>query len=255
MTKNWEQFDENLKNIKYPHVLIFNFFNIIHLLDDSNASIILRYIIKNNLDIFKIEPYYFLTINLPDEYVETCDVLQSFYLLFINRSKNLIGMKKWLDIYKNKSFWNKNIDEQLVDLYNIRNMTKAIFDNTKSTSSFTDRMESIMKIDNNNSKFIFIESAMERLSQLLKLLGRKVLQSLNIPIITSSEFLDLQDDNKIHYTHFVYTKVLTLLNTIINIFEDFHLNNLKLNNLLNPTFINIEEVDIDEIDDLIGFFC
>ena len=52
MNLNWELFDEKLKRIKYPYVLIRKFFNNIHLIDDVNASIILRYILKNILIIF-----------------------------------------------------------------------------------------------------------------------------------------------------------------------------------------------------------
>ena len=50
MTVDWEIFNKKLETIKYPHVLIFKFFNSIHLLSDNIASIMLRFIIKYEIE-------------------------------------------------------------------------------------------------------------------------------------------------------------------------------------------------------------
>ena len=73
-------------------------------------------------------------------------------------------------------------------------------------------------------------------------------------MLSINEFLDLEDENKIKYTFLVYSKILQLLQVVINIFEEFNMADLKLNNLLNPKFINIEEIEIDEIDDISEYF-
>ena len=73
-------------------------------------------------------------------------------------------------------------------------------------------------------------------------------------MLCTDEFIDLEDENKIKYTYLVYSKILNLLNIIINIFEEFNMADLKLNNLLNPKFIKIEEIDFDEVDDFTDYF-
>jgi hypothetical protein len=101
---------------------------------------------------------------------------------------------------------------------------------------------------------LIFESAIERLSRMVKLFGKKVFKSLKIPMLSVDEFLDLEDENKIKYTFLVYSKILQLLQVIINLFEEFNMADLKLNNLLNPKFINIEEIEIDEVDDISEYF-
>jgi hypothetical protein len=131
---------------------------------------------------------------------------------------------------------------------------KIIFDNYKSPSSFVDKMGLIIKLNINNSKYLIFEEAIKRLDRLVKLFGEKVFKSIKIPMLSINEFLDLEDENKIKYTFFVYSKILELLQVVINIFEEFNMADLKLNNLLNPKFINIEEIEIDEVDDISEYF-
>jgi hypothetical protein len=115
-------------------------------------------------------------------------------------------------------------------------------------------MGPIIKLNINNSKYLIFEEAIERLGKMVKLFGKKVFESLKIPMLSVNEFLDLEDENKIKYTFLVYSKILQLLQVVINIFEEFNMADLKLNNLLNPKFINIEEIEIDEIDDISEYF-
>ena len=251
---DWELFDKNLKEIKYPHFLIFRFFNIIHLIDDYYAAIILRFIMKNNIGIFKNEPYYFISGNLSKEYTDTSEILESFYLFFIERTKKLNLIKKWYNVYNNNTFWKKNVNDQINYLHNLRNEVKCIFDNYKSPSSFIDKMGPIIKLNINNSKYLIFEEAIKRLDRLVKLFGEKVFKSIKIPMLSINEFLDLEDENKIKYTFFVYSRIIELLQVVINIFEEFNMADLKLNNLLNPKFINIEEIEIDEVDDISEYF-
>ena len=105
-----------------------------------------------------------------------------------------------------------------------------------------------------NSKFLIFEEAIARLLQVAKLFGKKVFKSLKIPMLSVNEFLDLEDENKIKYTFLVYSKILELLQVVINLFEEFNMADLKLNNLLNPKFINIEEIELDDVDDISEYF-
>ena len=58
MPINWEDFDNNIKNTKYPLILIKQFFSSLEKINDNYATIMLRYIIKNNLNIFIDNPFY-----------------------------------------------------------------------------------------------------------------------------------------------------------------------------------------------------
>ena len=90
MKINWELFDEKLRNIYFPLLLIFKFFNSMHLIDDSNASIILRYILKNNINTFLIYPFYLLIPKLQkNKYELTIDILFTFYDLMKKRNKRI----------------------------------------------------------------------------------------------------------------------------------------------------------------------
>jgi hypothetical protein len=255
MTVDWELFDKKLKDIKYPYVLIFKFFNSIHLLNDNIASIMLRFIIKNNIDIFINTPFYIIAKYLPKKkYLETIETLECFYNLLLNRTNKLSNIKKWHSIYKNKFFWEKDIEDQIIFLNNLRNQIKGIFDNSKGGVPFSIKMLPILKSNINNSKEIVIESAIERLNQTVKILGTKIFISLNIPLLTVDNFLELDDDTKFKYTNLAYIKIIENLNAIITIFEDFNMCNLKLHNLINPHFITIEESNLDEIEDITGYF-
>ena len=255
MTIDWEIFDKKLKDIKYPHVLIFKFFNSIHLINDNIASIMLRFIIKNNIDIFINKPFYCISKHLPlKKYSETINILDSFYNLLKQRNKNLNNIKRWYSLYKNNNFWKEDIDKQIIFLNNLRNEVKGTFDNAKGGVPFSIKMLPILKTNINNSRDIVIESAIERLVKIVKLLGTNIFVSLNIPILTVENFLDLDDETKFKYTNLVYIKILETLNMIINIFEDFNMYNLKLHNLMNPVFITIEESNLDEIEDLTDYF-
>jgi len=255
MTIDWENFDEKLKDIKYPHVLIFKFFNSIHELSDNIASIMLRFIIKNNIDIFIDSPFYIIAKHLPKKkYPDTINILQSFYNLILSRSKYLNNIRQWYSIYKNISFWNKDIDEQIIFLNNLRNEIKGIFDNAKGGVPFPFKMIPILKANVNNSKDVVIESAIERLVQLVEMFGINFFISLNIPVLTVENFLELNDESKFKYTNLVYVKIIDCLNTIINMFEEFNMCNLQLHNLINPAFITIEESNLDEIEDLTDYF-
>jgi hypothetical protein len=82
MPINWEEFDNNIKNIKYPHVFIQKFFLSLESLDDKYASVILRYIIKNNINIFVNNPFYVCIKHISKKkYPETIDILNTFYEL------------------------------------------------------------------------------------------------------------------------------------------------------------------------------
>lgn len=257
MTINWTIFDEKIKNLKYPFVFIYNFFNSINKLDDSNASIMLRYIIKNNSDIFIKSPFFLLLVKLEkNKYHETCNVLYNFYDLNKRRTKKIDLLKKWYAIYKNKIFWKKNVDEQIVFLYNLKLRIQGTFDCSRGGTPFGFKIAPILKSNINNSRDLTIDSALERLKIVYSLLGFAFFKESGVPIITAEDFCNLNDETMVQYTNIVYQKSIHHISLIIHLFEELNMINLNLNNLINPSFVKIEEDynNSDVIEDLTDLF-
>jgi hypothetical protein len=257
MTINWKIFDEKIKNLKYPFVFIYNFFNSINKLDDTNASIMLRYIIKNNSDIFLKSPFFLLLVKLEkNKYHETCNILYNFYDLNKKRIKKIELLKKWYAIYKNKIFWKKNVDDQIVFLNNLKLKIQGIFDCSKGGTPFGFKIAPILKSNINNGRELTIESALERLKNVYSLFGFLFFKESGVPVITGEDFCNLNDDTMVQYINMVYQKSTHHISLIINLFEELNMINLNLHNLINPSFVKIEEDfnNSDIIEDLTDLF-
>lgn len=255
MNLNWELFDEKLKGIKYPYVLIRKFFNNIHLIDDVNASIILRYIIKNHINIFLTNPFHVLVNKLPNSYMETNEVIMFFYINIKRRGKIISELKKWHKSFASRFFWQKKIEDQILFLYDIKLKIQANFDTSKGGVSFIIKMIPILKTYNKDIRDETIISAFERLRNVYKLLGAKFFIYHKIPILTSEDFYELEDIHMLKYLNIIYSKTIDNLIVTINLFEQLNIINLKLYNLLNPCIVKIEEVSIsvetdEEIEDM-----
>ena len=256
MPINWENFDYKIKEIKYPHVLIFKFFNSLHKINDNYGSIILRYLIKNNINIFLNNPFYLLIKQIPKKhYPETTDILLSFYE-FQNKKNYLLNLiRKWKEAYHKKDFWNKEINLQIIELNKMKSLIQSIFDNSKGGVSFILKMGSILKEDNMDIKLIFINSAIDRLSQVYKIMGANFFILSKIPLITIGEFSHMDETSMINYMNVVYFKTIEMIDITINIFEEFNMINLRFYNLINPFLINIEDDFSDgEVEDIEGVF-
>lgn len=255
MPINWEEFDNNIKNIKYPHVFIQKFFLSIESLEDKYSSVILRYIIKNNINIFVNNPFYVCIKHISKEkYPETIDILNTFYELIKQKMKLLDNIKKWYEAYKNKNFWNKELKLQIEDLYLLKDLIKANFDTSKGGVPFGFKMAGILKNSEMDStaRIMTLNTTVERLRNVLKLMGKDYFDIINLPIFSITDFLELETDEIIKYTNIVYLKTIEIVTKTIDIFENYNMICLKLDSLLNPYFVNIEEDTLldDDIEDI-----
>lgn len=254
---DWENFDKQLKNIKYKYLLIFKFFNLLEYFDDTNASITLRYIINNNMDIFIEHPFHVLLEYIPqDRYPETTRIILMFYKLIKDKLKVITLLIKWYGGYKNETFWNKDIANQIIHLKNLKLHIQGIFDNSMNGVPFGMKILPILQSNINNSREIVIDTCIERLSTVYKLLGVYFFILANIPTITVETFISYSNENKCNYINILYDKTNRILSQTIELFEDFNMINLQMDNLLNPINVNIEEdttIDAD-VEDIILFF-
>ncbi len=254
---DWKNIEDKIKNCKFKHVIIFNFFNLMEFIDDTNAAIILRLIIKNNIEIFINQPFYLLCEYIPKEiYPITLDLIISFYELIREKGKLIVLLSKWYYAYKNKIFWNKEIDKQLEDLEFLKKHILAIFDNSFGGMSFGLKMIGILKTNVEYTRYITIDSAIERLILVYDLMGENFFKLAKIPILTVTDFIDLSDDLKIKYVNTIHLKTIEVITLTIDIFEKYSMINLKIENLLDPFYVNIEENTSmsDDIEDMKIFF-
>jgi hypothetical protein len=242
MPINWEDFDNNIKNTKYPLILIKQFFSSLEKINDNYATIMLRYIIKNNLNIFIDNPFYAISKKISSKtHPNTLNTLISFYELLKMKFKILNQMKDWFNSYENESFWNKKIEEQIIDLQFIKTLVQSNFDTSKGGMSFGIKMIPIIKGNISISKKETIISAADRLRNIFTIMGKKFFDFNNLQLITYQDFCELEDDEIIKYTNNIYLKVVQIITDYIDLFENYNMINLKLENLINPYFVNIEE--------------
>ena len=261
---DWNKIDEKIKNYKYKYVLIFKFFNLMKLLDDNNASIILRIIVKNNLDIFIENRFDNLCKYIPQNtYPKTIDFLISFYELYNEKIKIIIILYKWYIIYKNKKFWNKDIICQIEELIFLKHYIQSLFDTSYGGVSFGIKLHQILESNNNetiySNKEETIESAIERLSLTYKKLGINFFISSKIPIMKINEFKNLSNEEIVKYVNIVHLKTVDIISQTIDYFEKYLMIILKIDNLLNPFDVNIiddtnDTTMSDDIEDIKLFF-
>lgn len=258
MTINWKEIEDKIKNIKYKHLLLLKFFNLLNFFSDNIASNIIRYIIKHHIEIFFDYPIFLLCQNIPkNRYPLTIKYILDFYDLVKNKISFVSLISKWYKVYKNKKFWELSLESQIKHLQDLRLKVMAIFDSTHGIMNMVSRLGPIYKQDKN---FIGIyqtnETLKDRLHQLYLLFGSHFLISLQIDIITSNDFDLFTCDEKIKYTQECYFKSLSVISQTLQIFENLHLLNLKIDNLLNPYYVEIEDsaIDEDSIEDLSAIF-
>ena len=246
---NYDSFNNDLKNIKYKHLLIFKFFNLIEFFNDENASKILSLLINNYLDIFIKYSFYELIKYIPlKRYKKTVAVLVTLYELLKEKIQIIISLSKWNLAYKNKMYWIKDNKYQIEHLLNLKLRVKSLFDCAFGEQLFGIKIIPIVKTNINNSKNFIFENVIQSLTKLYKLLGHNFFKIGNIQTMLITDFNYLKDDDKINYIVLVQTKTLNLIEQTIENYENFNMVNLKIDNLLNPFFINIKNDTISDYD-------
>lgn len=246
---NYDSFNNNLKNIKYKHLLIFKFLNLMEFLDDDNASKILILLINNYLDIFIKYSFYEISKYIPiKRYTKTLTILVTFYELMKEKNQLIISLSKWNLAYKNKIYWTKDNKYQIEHLLNLKLLVKSLFDCVFGDQLFGIKIIPIIKANINNSKMLIFENVIQSLTKLYKLLGHNFFKIGNIQTMLITDFYYLKDDEKIRYIVLVQTKTLNLINQTIENYEKFNMINLKIDNLLNPFLIYIENDTFSDYD-------
>lgn len=254
---DWHKIDEDIKKCNYKYALIFKFFNLMEFFDDRTASILLRLIVKNNIEIFINYPFFILCKFIPeDRYPETIDFLISFYDLIREKIKIILLLSKWHIAYKNTDFWDKDINNQIEELAFLKHYIQALYDTSHGGVSFGIKLLPILESNINNSREYSIETAIDRLGLTYKKLGESFFKLAKIPIMSITEFKSLSNEEIVRYVNLVHLKTVEIISQTIDFFEKYLMINLKIDNLLNPFYVNIVEDTTlpDDIEDLSVLF-
>jgi hypothetical protein len=246
------QINNKIENIKNPIIFIFSLIQYKSELGDYNLSIVLRLFIKYHSNILLEYNIKQIFIDELDENSISLNVLVQFYKLIAKKIPLIFVLKKWHAIYINNDFWKLPIHAQIDYLSNIKNRFNSIYDCSRGGIPFHYKLAQIFK-ENNFYKEEIMENIVDRLICVLDIFDKNIFESLNIPLITLTDFYNLSNKNVLKYIIVIYEKFSELLNQTIKLFDSYNLICIQLNNLINPSLIKINSVNIDsetEYDDI-----
>ncbi len=243
---------DDILKVTSPVVFLFRLIPYMNEIDDINLSIILRIYLKHHANIaFSFNLKKLLANELSNKYLSWA-VLCDFYKIIKKKFTLIFILKKWHQVYLNENFWKLSIEEQIDHLANIKLHFHGIYDCSKGGMPLHYKVGSYLKDKRVNRDFI-IDDLIERLIKILNIFGPKLFQTLEIPLVTVKEFIELTDENIVKYLVVIYDKFTELLNQTSKLFDSYNLVCIQLNNLLNPMIININAVHLDsetEADDI-----
>ena len=245
--------DVNIKNIKYPTIFLFLLIAHLDCIDDFTLSIILRLFIKNHIEIC-------VTINIKNifkkelkKYEISRLILNNFYTFVKKKCLLVFVLKKWHTVYEDISFWDKSTMDQIEHLQNIHQHFLSVYDCSLRGIPFHYKLFGLLN-DPKIDRHYLIETIKERLIIILNIVGRKMFESLEIPLITVKDFGELSDENIIKYLEIIFNKINEILEQTIKLFMSFNYICHQIINLINPTIIvinNCNDIIQENIDDLI----
>jgi len=243
---------EEIGDIKYPVIFLFSLIPHINSFDDQTLSIVLRLFLKHHHQIaMNYNLKYLFQNELNNKYISS-NVLNDFYKLIGKKISLIMVLKKWYEVYENKEFWKLNILDQNEYLLNVKNRFLSIYDCAKGGVPFCNKIIMWFR-DPKINKNIIMETIIDRLEIIVKIFGTKLFESLEIPLITITEFYQLSNENIIKYMIVIWEKFNELLNQTIKLFDSYNLVCIQLDNLINPILLKINDTNIEsdtELDDI-----
>lgn len=236
-----------IEKLKFPIIFLFKLVSYENEISEENMSIILRLFLKHHLTIA-------LEINLKKILSsDPKNVLTDFYKILKKRINLLFVIKKWHKVYPKPTFWKLTHVEQLDSLANLKNIFLAIYDCSKGGIPLHFKIQSSQS--NVDIKIMIIE----RLESILKLFGKQLFNSLDIPLITIED-IDIMNDSRhnrdiVKYLLIIYEKFNELIEQTIKIFDSYNLSFKQLYSLLNPIVINIKTIAIESETEISDFIC
>ncbi len=242
-----------IMNSKTPLLLCVVVFKNINI-NENNKCIFIKFFFKHHLNIA-------LEYNLIELYIElnnfnttssSFNLIFDIYSILIKQINYIELIKKFKKSYLYRSFWNKNIDEQIIHLKKIYEQLLYIFDGSKTQGYLHIRLKGNINTIGQN---YHIEQMMERLKKTFSLFKYAFFKEHNIYLLSNFQFIDLTFHNMVKYTEYIFDKVSSNLIKYITYFEHYNYYRKELINIFDVSeSINIEETNSDIDDDDISLF-
>jgi len=243
-TMNIYKISEQIENIKYPAIFLFNLVAHAKDFDDYELSIILRLFMKSHSNFMLEHNIKTIFLNELCKYSLSWCCLSDFYKIVGKKIPLVFVLKKFNLVYINQEFWNLKTSAQQDYLANAKERFLSIYDCAKGCIPFHYKLAQLFKDGKYDRKEI-LNNIIDRLINILDMFGHNVLVSLEIPLITVESFINLTDENILKYIIVIYEKCSELLNQTIKLFDSYNLICIQLANLLNPSIIKIKSANID----------
>lgn len=253
---NIKKIEIEIEKIKYPLIFLFSLIPHLDMIDDMNLSIILRIFLKyhitsvSNYNIKKIFsksiPRYFMTL----------EILNNFQKLIKKKIIYSAFLEKWKESYNNNKFWKLKTCDMIDTIINLKTRFQAMFDCSKSCEPFHKKLFSyIIKTNKGTSQFSYDinENIIHRLELILKLLGKKLFDIVEIPILTIDDYNNLDACDIIKYMDAIYERIGNFLEKSIDLFTSYNMVCMQIDSMINPTIVKVAIKDVEsetEIDDI-----
>jgi hypothetical protein len=235
-----KKISNEIEKIQTPLIFLFRLISYKDSINDNDFSIILRLFLKHHMIIsleFNLKKLFQNELN---NMKLSREVLTDYYKIIKKKTSLLFLIKKWQNVYSNKKFWSYNHMIQIDELINMKTIFNSIYDCSKGGLPFH------FKIANTIDNFDTRDTIKERLKLILQLVGKNLFNSLDIILISSNDFDNLENKNIIQYLLIIYERINNILDETIKIFNSYNIYHTKLINLINPINITIKSIIMDD---------
>ena len=167
--------------------------------------------------------------------------MDDFYDMINNKSKLLNYIQNWYQCFKDKDFWDLEIEGQLVFLKKIQHILLSVNDCSNGGSPFTFRLYQLLSSSNVNQNVIS-ETIIDRLKKVYDILGNMYFKHHNIPIFRVSQFISLNNHVKLNYYENVINYCIINIKNIISQYTKLLELNDRLEKFLNPKILNKNKI-------------
>lgn len=192
--------------------------------------------------------YNLLKIKSLENKKKSKKILIEFKNLYNSQIVILKSLKKIRTKFNKFNFWKKTLDNQIKYLEKLNDMFLSIFECSKSTINFYNKLT---YIQTDNDIRYFSNVIYNRLSDTYKLFGYHFFKNNKILLINQIEFEDMSFKSKIKYTKYIFLKISLVINEYLYLFRLYKLNQNDIKNIIEPEYLDmeIEETNFDsEID-------
>ena len=241
---NWDTIDNQMKKLNAPLSFIYKIIKLQDKIDDYNLSLIIRFFIKNHVELSMKYPLFIMINMLNEEFIITKKVVNDYYSSILKKYIFIQTILKFKNSFKKHQFWEKDPLSQKNILENLLLIFRAHFEASFSGLNGVTKFASQLKFKKN---VIILDEIKHRLSSTIQLFGSDFFINNNIKILTTEEFDSLQTTEQIKFIIYYFLKTEKYIGIMINIFELFLIYDNKIKQIINPKpiYINFNRIYSD----------